>query len=433
MAAPTVAHPGTRRAGRLLVQVAAVGVVAVGGAWFLFHALGVRPIWHHEFDLRVYRGAVQWWLDDRPLYSFLRPHTSMGFTYPPFAVLGMLPLALGSETTATVLMTAASAVAFLVTTAWLVAPLARRHGRPVVFCVALALPVLFLMEPVRETFGWGQVALLLALLVLADVRALDRGRPWAGVGIGLAAAIKLTPALFIVYLLVSRRWRAAATAGGTALGATLLAYLVDPRASVTYWTSTVWRVGRVGDPVVSTNQSLLGVLGRLYGPAPTDRAVWLGLVVAVAAVAVWRAARAARAGDELSGVTITGLASALVSPISWTHHFYWVLPAVVVLCDVAAGTPVAARRPEPGRRSTAVRLAAGAAALGVTGAFVASLIWYFQADTLLGRGGWTGILGENAYALIALALVLFLPARLPSARAAARTTAPPLPAGSSPR
>ena len=56
------------------------------------------PVWHHTFDLRVYRGAVRWWLDGRPLYDFVRPHTEKGFTYPPFAVLVLLPLALGTET-----------------------------------------------------------------------------------------------------------------------------------------------------------------------------------------------------------------------------------------------------------------------------------------------------------------------------------------------
>jgi alpha-1,2-mannosyltransferase len=438
MATGTAARPASsptpRRSGRPGLQVLAVCLAVAAGWWFATHALDVHPVWHHEFDLRVYRGAVQWWLDDRPLYAFVRPHTSMGFTYPPFAILCLLPLALGTEATATVLITLVSAAALLVTTTWLVAPVARRHGRPVWFAVALAVPVLALMEPVRETFGWGQVALLLALLVLVDVRALDRGRPWAGVGIGLAAAIKVTPALFIVYLVVTRRWRAAATAAGTALGATLLAAVIDPSASVTYWTRALWQTDRVGDTAMTTNQSVFGVLSRLASPQPPDRAVWAVLVLAVAVAGLWRAARAARDGDELTGFTITGLTAALVSPISWTHHFFWVVPAALVLADLAAGTPPAAARRRPWLRAhpAAVRVAAGAAAAAVVVAFVVSVIWYFHLDTVTGRDGVAGVIGENAYPLIALAL-LFIPARQPVARAATRTTAPPRPAGSSPR
>ena len=99
-----------------------------------------------------------------------------------------------------------------------------------------------------------------------------------------------------------------------------------------------------------------------------------------------------------------------------------------MLVDLAAGTPAAAVR-----RPTLVRPAAVVGAVGVVLAFGSSLIWYFQGDTRFGRGGVIGMLGDNAYLLISLALILLLPARLPEARAAARTPALPLPAGSSPR
>jgi len=419
----------TRRRGGTALLVLAVCCVAVGAGFFLTHVL-VRPPWHHTFDLRVYRGAVRWWLQGRPLYAFIRPHTSLGFTYPPFAVLCLLPLALGTETTATVLITLASSAALLITTAWLVAPPARRRGWPVGFAVALAVPLALVLDPVRETLGWGQVGLLLALLVLADVRALQRGRRWAGMGIGLAAAIKLTPALFVVYLLVSGRWRPAAVAAGTALGATSLALVVDPGASVTYWTTALWQTGRVGDPVKTNNQSILGLLARLAAPRPPDRVVWALLVAAVLAVGLWRAARAARRGDELAGITITGLAACLVTPVAWTHHLYWVVPAVVVLADLATGTPPATHRRLPAR---AVAVTAGAAVAAVGAAFGLSVIWYFAGDTVHGRDGLAGVLGENAYPLIMAALLVALPARAPAASSAARTTAPPPPGGSSPR
>ncbi|HEV7210201.1 MAG TPA: glycosyltransferase family 87 protein, partial [Blastococcus sp.] len=192
------------RVGARLLLVGAL--VAVLG-WFTASVLVLPPA-HRFFDLTVYRGAARWWLDHRSLYAFVRPGSSKGFTYPPFAVLCLLPTALVSQPTAIVVVTAASALLVVGTTWWLVGPVARRHRWPRWFAVALAVPLVFAMEPVRETLAWGQVNLFLVALVLADVAALQRGRRWAGIGIGLATAIKLTPGLFVVYLALSGRRRA---------------------------------------------------------------------------------------------------------------------------------------------------------------------------------------------------------------------------------
>ena len=299
-----------------------------------------------------------------------------------------------------------SAVLVVVTTAWIVAPVADRHGWPRWITLGVAVPLAFATEPVRETLGWGQIDLVVAALVLADVRALRRGRPWAGVGIGLATAIKVTPALFVVYLAGTRRWRAAGLACGT-LGVTVLAgFLVDP--STRYWTRLLWQTDRVGHPTNPNDQSLLGLLARWPGAGPPSRVLWAALAVAVLVAGLGRAVRLSRRGDDLAGVTVTGLTACLISPISWVHHLYWVLPAVVVLVDIAAGTPVAGPGAAPaGRRPEAVRWAAAAAALVVTGAFACSLIWFF---TLARPSPWT-VAGENAYVFLMLGLVAGLPAR----------------------
>ena len=418
-----------RRRTAVGLRVLAVGCLALA-AWLYVSHLSVRPVWHHTFDLRVYRGAVQWWLDGRPLYDFLRPHTEKGFTYPPFAVLVLLPLAIGTETVATVLMTAVSGVLVVLTTWWLVRPVAERHGWPRWVALGVAVPLVFALEPVRETLGWGQIDLVIAALVLADVVALQRGRRWAGIGIGLAAAIKVTPGLFVVYLAATRRWRAAAVAAGTFAAATLVAAAVDPSASLRYWTSALWQTDRVGDPVGTNDQSLLGLLARLAFPGAPDRRLWVALAAAVLVVGVVRAVRLYRRSDDLAGVTVVGLSGCLVSPISWVHHLYWVVPAVVVLVDVAAGTPVAAG---PARRSPGTtRLLAGAAAAMVGGCFLISLIWFF-ARTPPSADGIVAVLGRNAYVFLMLALVVALPARVTAPQCAARTPGPPRPAGSSPR
>jgi alpha-1,2-mannosyltransferase len=314
-----------------------------------------------------------------------------------------------------------SVLLVVLTTAWIVAPVAVRHGWRRWVALGVAIPLAFAMEPVRETLGWGQIDLLIAALVLADVGALRRRRPWAGVGIGLATAIKVTPGLFIVYLMVTRRWRAAALASGTFGVTVLVGFGVEP--SMRYWTALLWQTDRVGSPTNPNDQSLLGLLARLPGVGPPNRVLWSALVVLVLVGGLARAAQLSRRGDDLAGVTVTGLTACLISPIAWVHHLYWVIPAVVVLVDVAAGTPIQATCAR--RHPLAVQRGAAAAALLVTGAFACSVIWFF---TLEPPSPWT-VAGENAYVLLMLALVAGLPARtLAVARTGAEPVAAPRPA-----
>jgi alpha-1,2-mannosyltransferase len=389
---------GSRRA----LHGVLIAAVAVGVALLVFR-VSSRSVWHNTFDLRVYRGAVRWWLDGHPLYDFLRPHTTKGFTYPPFAVLVLLPLGLVTETTATILFTSVSIGLVLVTTGWLVAPVAARHGWPRWVALGVAVPVAFAMEPVRETIGWGQIDLVIATLVLADTAGLRRGRRWAGLGIGLAAAIKVTPGLFIVYLVVTRRWRAAAVACATFGASVVVGLAVDPTAR--YWTWALWQTDRVGPPTDPNNQSLLGLLTRASAPATPSHVLWLGVAGLIAIVGMVRAALVQRRGDELAGVTVTGLTACLISPISWVHHLYWVVPATVVLVDITAGSPVVSAWVR--RRPGVTRVVAGIAALMVAGVFTSSLIWFYA----WGPAGPRTIIGEDAYVLLLLALVLVLPAR----------------------
>src|SRR3954467_336040 len=284
-----------RTVARTVGETAAVGVVAGAGGLYLSGAAVLSP-WHRFFDLRVYRGAARWWLEGRPLYEFVLPHTSKGFTYPPFAVLVLLPTALGSLTTAEVLFTVVSAVVVIGVTWSLLAPVAQRHGWSRWFVVALAVPLVLAMEPIREALGWGQIGPFLLALVLADVAALRAGRRWAGVGIGLATAIKVTPGLLLVYLLLTGRWRPAAVAVCTFLGATLLGLALRPHDSVEYWTSALWDTARVGAADRTAHQSLMGLLPRLPDPARRRRLVWALLAAAVLVLGLWRGVRAARAG-----------------------------------------------------------------------------------------------------------------------------------------
>lgn len=355
----------------VLVLAAAVGVFTA-----------TVPLLRDWFDLRVYYGTVDAWVHHGGrIYDYRVPGTTYGFTYPPFAALGMLPMALVGLRTAIAFGLLLNLAALAVVLVLLVGPELRRHGW---FGLALTACLLPLFEPLRDTFSFGQVNLVLLALVLGDARLLSRGRGrWAGVGIGLAAAIKLTPALFIVLLLLGRRRRAAGVATGVAAAATGLAAWAAPDASRFYWTDALWDTGRVGRLAYVSNQSVQGVLARLAAPGEPSRALWATAVLLVLCVWAWRAWRALAAGDWAGAFALTGLAACLVSPITWVHHLVWLLPSFAVLL-----------------RHRRLRIAAA-----LYGVLCSSVVWLWFDDA----SGLDGFLGSNTYTWITLGLLLWLP------------------------
>uniref|UniRef100_A8M4K3 Alpha-1,2-mannosyltransferase n=1 Tax=Salinispora arenicola (strain CNS-205) TaxID=391037 RepID=A8M4K3_SALAI len=331
---------GGRAARRIITVLALVAVLP---------ALYLPGRVHDFFDLKIYMRAMDWWAAGNPLYDYAqldRVQGTLYFTYPPFGALLLSPFALLRLGVTVTVFTLLTVLAVVVTTRWLVDPVIARHHLPRVFTLTVAVLFVLAVESTRETITFGQINMLLVVLILADLLfAVPRNGRWAGVGVGLATALKLYPGIFIVYLLACRRWRAAATASATAVGATLLAAAVVPRDSWRYWTHELWATDRVGRTDYTGNQSLLGLLNRLTAPQEPDRLLWLALAGMVAGYGLWRATRAARAGDALTGLTLTGLVGSLISPITWTHHIYWFVPAIVVLVDAAlAAGPGADRR-----------------------------------------------------------------------------------------
>lgn len=341
--AATEDDPGGRTARRLVTVVALAAVLP---------ALYLPGRVHNFFDLKIYMRAMDWWAAGNPLYDYVQPDRVQGalyFTYPPFAALLLRPFALLPLGATVAIFTALTVLGVVVTTRWLVTPLVERHDLPRLFTLTVAVLLVFAVESTRETITFGQINMLLVVLILADLLfAVPGERRWAGVGVGLATALKLFPGIFILYLLATRRWRAAVVASATAAVATLLAAAVAPRDSWRFWTHELWATDRVGRTDYTGNQSLFGLLSRITAPEKPSQLPWLLLVLAVTGYGLWRAARAARAGDALAGLTMTGLVGGLVSPITWTHHLYWFIPAVVVLVDAALDadpdTPAGARR-----------------------------------------------------------------------------------------
>jgi alpha-1,2-mannosyltransferase len=193
---------------------------------------------------------------------------------------------------------------------------------------ALLGPALW-TEPVRTTFDYGQVNVILLALVLVDAFVLPPR--WRGVGTGIAAAIKIVPAFYGLYWLLTRQWRPAVTMVVTALTATALAALVAPSDSVRYWTETLFQTQRVGPLWYTSNQSLRATYVRLLGDGTVAELLWLGSAAIVVALTIALARRRSVAGPCLATLTAVGLASLLVAPISWSHHWVWFLPACVLL------------------------------------------------------------------------------------------------------
>ena len=310
-------------------------------AWFLSWA----AIRHGFFDLQVYYGALRHWAyGDGELYDWLRAGTTYGFTYPPFAALVMLPMAPLPWHAAIVVSVAATVVASGLLIWWLLGPGVRRQGWTRWYAFALVFCLAAAFEPMRETVNFGQVNMLLLFLVAVDLLFLvGRGSRWAGVGIGLATSIKLTPGVFIVYLLVTRRWRAAVTAIADHRRATAAGRALFPNASREYWTQALWNTDRVGDLSFVSNQSLRGVVARLQ-PGGPEHAGLAGAGGPHRRRLGWRSRAAVAAGDEATGLALTGVVMCLVSPVTWVHHLVWLIPALLLLVDNAYRAPAGSRR-----------------------------------------------------------------------------------------
>lgn len=314
------------------------------------------------------------------------------FTYPPFAALVSVVITPFGQWAAQFVWTVASVAALAGVVVLSFRPLLHRFRSELRPLVAGGLVVVVVLShPFVEHVFYGQVNVFLVLLCLADL--LVRHRRWpTGVLVGVATALKLTPAVFIVHLWITRRRRAALTAAGAALACTAFAAAVLPSASADYWANEVFEGERVTGAVTYTsNQSLLGLVSRLVG-SDVATVPWLlaGLVVALFGFA--RARTAHDEGDERGGIALVSLLAVLLSPVAWIHHGVWFVPVIGAL--VADG------------RDRARCVAAGA----VTFVLLLRLPWWGW--SLLDEGpvfGIAGVLAHNAYALLALALLIGYP------------------------
>lgn len=370
------------------VGQAAVLLVTAFAGWRLFG----DP--HYRIDADVYRMGGQAWLDGRPLYADAMFATRSGlelpFTYPPLAAVAFSPLALLGLDAAGVVITVLTLV-LLVVSEWIV--LARlgvpaTTGRRAWLAVGLVALAVLTLEPVRSTISFGQINVMLMTLVIAD--CLPRRTPWPrGILLGLAIALKLTPAVFLLFFVLRRDWRATAWTLVSFAAATLVGFAVAPRDSWEYWTHTLADTDRIGSATWNTNQNAAGALARLSLGGSLHFAVWTAVCLAVLALTVWAVRRVLAAGEPTLALMCVALFGLVVSPVSWSHHWVWALPTLTVVA-------VLAHR----RRNAAL------AVLGAAGAvmFVSSPFALLPEHNEAGAAWWRQLVGVS-YVWWALALI----------------------------
>jgi alpha-1,2-mannosyltransferase len=280
-------------------------------------------------DLEVYRNGGESIRHGSGLYTTLT-NGKLLFTYPPVSGVLSVPL---TWVPAQVARAAWMLMVYipLAVVLWLAfRPVLARAGRyaPAVFGLLITCGTL--LTPMRQVVHYGQIDIFLVALCAVDCLA-RRPRWPRGALIGLATAIKLVPGVFVIYLLITGRRKAAAVAAGSFAAWTGLAWLIAPGASVHYWTSAVFNARRLGQNAQAANQSLNGMLLRAFFPHPPPAVLWIAVALVVA-VAGFAAARVVcRRGFEIGGVAITGLLAALLSPVAWVHHYCWVILAIGAL------------------------------------------------------------------------------------------------------
>nr|WP_240162997.1 mannosyltransferase [Mycolicibacterium sphagni] len=308
-----------------LAPVLLVVSVAARLAWTYLVPNGANFV-----DLHVYLGGAAALDHPGTLYSYVyadqTPDFPLPFTYPPFAALMFYPLHL---------------LPFgLVALCWQLGIVAALYGVVRVSQRLLGVPaweghrvamqwtaVGIWIEPLRSNFDYGQINVI---LVLAVLYAAYSSRWWlSGLLVGVAAGIKLTPAITGLYFLGVRRWGAAAFSAIVFFATVGLSVAVIGQQARFYFTDLLGDAGRIGPIGTSFNQSWRGGISRILGhDAGYGPIVLAGIAVtAVLALLAWRALD----GDRLGLLLVVQLFGLLISPISWTHHWVWLLPLMVWL------------------------------------------------------------------------------------------------------
>ncbi|WP_432943090.1 glycosyltransferase 87 family protein [Kribbella sp. CA-253562] len=326
--------PSLRPAGSTAVRTRRPQLMVAAVILFLIGCLWHWPPNSLQYDLRVYVVSAQAFLHGQDIYTAHLAYPkdmALGFTYPPFAALLFAPVALLGTAGGRVLMTLLNASALLVIGLVTLRGLRPQWSRYRVAAIGLTVGAAGVaLEPVRSTFDLGQVNLILTALLLVDLLGHLPHR-FRGVLVGVATGIKLTPGIFIVYLLVTRRYREAATAAAATTGTMAAGAIAMPEASRQFWGVYMFDPSRPGATHFISNQAWRGVFARVAGGIDGIAPYWLMAVALTCTLGFLAVRRAYERGFVLESVLLAAVVGLLASPISWTGHWVWALPICAVL------------------------------------------------------------------------------------------------------
>jgi len=383
---PTGPAPSTR----WVVVMSVLGCASL--AWLL--ASVWHDAWHRlQLDFAVYVLGAHHLVDGRLYASSLATSPHLPFTYPPVAALAFGPLAVLPSQAGQLVWAAVNVASLYAVLALSLRAVLPGMGRVrLLLWASVLLGPSYLLDPVRLTFYFGQVNLVLCALLLADLTATPRIGRWVlprGVLVGVASAVKLVPLVFVPYLFVTRQVRAAWTALASFAAWSLLAAALDPAQSWDYWTRYATDAARVGNPSFILNQSIEGALDRLaHRDVPTAVVDALGALVLVAGIALARWAWAS--SSSFLGILVCATTGMVASPITWQHHLVWAVPVIAWLACAADRPP-------------------GGALWALGGAVV---LWWSPLEQVATGGsvelhehGWTLVAADSSFALLVAFLV----------------------------
>lgn len=302
-------------------------------------------------DFEVYYAGAQALVHGEPLYDVAVPYldgATLPFTYPPFGAVIIVPFLLLPLGAAAALFELAT-LAALIGVCWVVARrLPAIAGAEMPWgplpLTALLLAMSLTMRPVIHTFYLGQVGIFLLLIVLLDTVGAGTGRwsKWGGALTGLAAGVKVTPAIFLVLMASTKRWGDLARAAAALAVTILIGFAVQPGEAWRYWTKLLFESNRVGEAARTDNTSLLGIVER-WQLGTAGKAIWALAAIAVLMAGTWLATRW-WPRDRLISVSLMAVAGLIISPISWDHHWVWAVVIVPAFAAVAIRAAKAAQR-----------------------------------------------------------------------------------------
>lgn len=374
----------------LLVERAALTAFSLIGAYLVVRWT-INGFTKDHIDIDVYRSAGSAVLHGKDLYSAASTAHGLPYLYTPFASLLFSPLNVMSTT----VMHGAWELILLVGTcalAWhslreMAPRVVQRHGW---LAFTATVGATLMTEPFAQNLKFGQINILIGLAILLDVRRCT-GRLPVGVLIGIVAGVKLTPLIFAVYFACTGRRRDAVTAAATFACTVAIGFAIAWSSSVDYWTSVAYDVKRVGVAFV-TNQSLQGFFTRIVGGPDALTIAYKGVIAITTFTVLAVAITAGRSGRPQLGAVVCSLAMLLGSPISWSHHWVWILPTLLWL-------GFAEDRPRWGRL---------AAIVGTAMFWVAPIQWPPRGEDHEYHYSLVHAIEGNAYLFATLALLLAL-------------------------